>query len=90
MKKRLRRYCRSISLKIFGTVDRIKYPVRGQSGGDAGLTGRFIHSVGIEFEGKGFCELKPGESLEVQTPGGGGWEEVVERSSEAIFKEQRR
>lgn len=60
-------------LRIYGTVDRVHYPARGRMGGGDGKTGKFEHSEGIEFSGKGWCELLPGQQLTVLTPGGGGW-----------------
>jgi N-methylhydantoinase A/oxoprolinase/acetone carboxylase beta subunit/N-methylhydantoinase B/oxoprolinase/acetone carboxylase alpha subunit len=59
-------------LTIYGTVDRVKFPARGRRGGLDGATGRFTHSAGIPFHGKGSCRLLPGEVLTVETPGGGG------------------
>ena len=59
-------------LVIYGTVDRVHFPARGRSGGEAGAPGKFEHSAGTPFFGKGSCQLKPGERLTVYTPGGGG------------------
>jgi len=59
-------------LVIYGTVDRVRFPARGRAGGEAGAPGRFEHSAGMPFFGKGSCQLKPGERLTVYTPGGGG------------------
>ena len=60
-------------LTVYGTVDRVLYPARGRAGGEAGSPGRFEHSAGLEFFGKGKCTLSAGESLKVFTPGGGGF-----------------
>ncbi|MGI9319084.1 MAG: hydantoinase B/oxoprolinase family protein, partial [bacterium] len=68
-------------LTVYGTVDRVRFPARGKAGGEPGATGRFIHSSGIDFSGKGSCVLKPGETLTVLTPGGGGYGSKTERSS---------
>jgi N-methylhydantoinase A/oxoprolinase/acetone carboxylase beta subunit/N-methylhydantoinase B/oxoprolinase/acetone carboxylase alpha subunit len=59
-------------LVIYGTVDRVRFPARGRAGGEPGAPGRFDHSAGTPFFGKGSCQLKPGERLTVYTPGGGG------------------
>ncbi|MGB5706710.1 MAG: hydantoinase B/oxoprolinase family protein [Arenicellales bacterium] len=69
-------------LTVYGTVDRVQFPARGKAGGEAGATGRFIHSSGTEFKGKGSCLLKAGERLTVFTPGGGGYGPVAERSAQ--------
>ena len=69
-------------LTIYGTVDRVRYPARGRHGGQPGLTGKFVHSSGIDFHGKGSCELSPGETLTIYTPGGGGYGEVKNRSEQ--------
>lgn len=74
-------------LVIYGTVDRVRYPARGRDGGDAGACGRFEHSAGTPFFGKGSCTLKPGERLTVLTPGGGGQGSRLERDPEAVARD---
>jgi N-methylhydantoinase B len=69
-------------LTIYGTVDRVRFPARGRAGGESGATGFFVHSSGIDFSGKGSCALRPGESLTVLTPGGGGYGNKVERAAQ--------
>ena len=71
-------------LVVYGTVDRVHFPARGRAGGDSGAPGRFIHSSGIEFSGKGSCLLRPGETLTVLTPGGGGFGKLSDRDRKRI------
>ena len=71
-------------LVVYGTVDRVHHPARGRAGGECGAPGQFIHSSGVEFSGKGCCLLRPGETLTVLTPGGGGYGKSIDRDQQRI------
>jgi len=76
-------------LVVYGTVDRVRFPARGRAGGQAGACGRFEHSAGTAFFGKGSCTLKPGERLTVFTPGGGGHGPVASRDADHHARDLR-
>ena len=71
-------------LTVYGTVDRVAFPARGANNGQPGKTGKFVHSSGIEFSGKGCCLLLPGETLTIYTPGGGGFGDVDLRNENLL------
>ena len=75
-------------LRVYGTVDRVKFPARGRCGGQPGAPGRFELSNGRKFVGKGFCDLEAGESIMVHTPGGGGWGEESLRAENRVLEER--
>jgi 5-oxoprolinase (ATP-hydrolysing) len=75
-------------LVVYGTVDRVRFPARGRAGGEAGACGRFEHSAGTPFFGKGSCTLRPGERLTVFTPGGGGHGPVAAREAAATASDR--
>lgn len=76
-------------LVVYGTVDRVHFPARGRAGGQAGACGRFEHSAGTPFSGKGSCTLRPGERLTVFTPGGGGHGPLAARRPERHARDRR-
>jgi N-methylhydantoinase B len=47
-------------------------PPRGRAGGEDGQRGRNVLN-GDELDAKAAGELRPGDVLRVETPGGGGW-----------------
>ena len=48
------------------------YPARGSGGGLAGAAGRIRIDDGPDLPGKGEFRMEPGETMIVETPGGGG------------------
>lgn len=64
--------------------DRISHPARGRFGGRAGLPGSVHIKEGEEFPGKGRDLVPGGETLVLETPGGGGIGPVERRSKSAI------
>jgi N-methylhydantoinase B len=51
--------------------ERRRHPPRGRDGGDDGAVGRNLHN-GKPLPGKCEGELAPGDTLRIETPGGGG------------------
>ncbi len=53
-------------------AERRRHPPRGRGGGDDGATGVNLVN-GATLPGKAAGDLRPGDRLRVETPGGGGW-----------------
>jgi N-methylhydantoinase B len=51
--------------------ERRRHPPRGRNGGDNGAPGRNLHN-GALLAGKSEGDLAPGDTLRIETPGGGG------------------
>ena len=51
--------------------ERRRHPPRGRDGGEDGAPGRNLHN-GASLPGKSEGELAPGDTLRIETPGGGG------------------
>jgi N-methylhydantoinase B len=60
------------------TSERRERPPYGLGGGEAGMTGRntlIREGQSIPLAGKVTAGLRPGEAVQIETPGGGGWGE---------------
>ena len=71
-------------LLVNAMFDRIEFPARGREGGGTGAPGRVSVSSGRAFGSKGLQELRAGEILVLELPGGAGFGDPRERSREAI------
>jgi N-methylhydantoinase B len=69
---------------LAATFDRIHHPARGADGGKAGSGGRVRLRSGTELNGMGNQLVPAGDRLIVETPGGGGIGEPLQRSREAV------
>ena len=69
---------------VFLSVERMKYPAKGRSGGGDGAAGKISMQDGTVIPGKGEFRVNPGETMKVQTPGGGGIGLPTERHRDAI------
>ncbi|HEX7293338.1 MAG TPA: hydantoinase B/oxoprolinase family protein, partial [Solirubrobacterales bacterium] len=59
----------------FGLIaERRRHPPRGREGGADGAPGRDLLN-GEPLPGKADGELRPGDVLRIETPGGGGYDE---------------
>jgi N-methylhydantoinase B len=58
--------------RVSKMFDRIHHPARGRDGGGAGLAGRVYLKGGTMLRGKGTEIIPAGETLVLETPGGGG------------------
>lgn len=74
---------------VFLSVERIKNPAAGRSGGKPGAAGR-IRVSGRAEDIPGKCELRvePGERLIFDTPGGGGFGDPGRRAPEALARDR--
>jgi len=64
--------------------ERIRHPARGRRGGGDGAPGRVYIKGGEELRGKGQDLVPPGATLVMETPGGGGIGDAVQRDPRAI------
>lgn len=70
---------------LFLSVERIRNPAMGRSGGLPGAVGRVrIKGREGDMPGKGQLRMEPGETLIFETPGGGGYGNPAERSRDAL------
>ena len=69
---------------LAASFDRIKHPARGADGGKAGGGGRVRLQSGAELNGMGRQLVPAGDRLIVETPGGGGIGDPLQRSREAV------
>jgi len=75
-------------MNIYLSTERVKYPCFGVVGGQDGTSGA-VRVDGKEVFAKGKLVLNPGERLELELPGGGGWGNPKERSREHVESDLR-
>ena len=68
--------------------DRIRHPARGRRGGAEGAPGRVYIKGGVELRGKGQDVVPAGGTLVMETPGGGGSGNPVDRDPGAIARDE--
>jgi N-methylhydantoinase B len=76
-------------IALFAAVDRVRNPARGREGGGPGACGRISLASGAELAGKGEQVIPAGERLVFETPGGAGYGDPRERSSELVERDVR-
>jgi N-methylhydantoinase B len=69
---------------VSSIADRTAYPAPGLLGGRAGATGEVTLSDGTRLNAKALKDLKPGEVVRVNLPGGGGYGDPMRRDSEKV------
>jgi len=69
---------------VSSIADRTAYPAPGLLGGQAGATGEVTLCDGTRLNAKALKELKPGEVVHVNLPGGGGYGDPMRRDSERV------
>jgi N-methylhydantoinase B len=69
---------------VSSIADRTAYPAPGLLGGQAGATGEVTLCDGSRLNAKALKELKPGEVVHVNLPGGGGYGDPMRRDSERV------
>ena len=73
---------------VFLSVERIKHPARGRSGGASGQSGRIrVGHEGKEIPGKGEIRVPAGKTLVFETPGGGGFGNPLKRNRNSVMKD---
>ena len=65
-------------------ADRTEYPAPGLLGGKAGATGEVTLDDGTRLNAKALKDLKDGEVVHVNLPGGGGYGDPLKRDVEKV------
>ena len=78
---------------VFTTLaDRVKFPAPGLFGGGAGRGARYLllsKGKTVEIPSKGTMQVKPGDRIRIESPGGGGYGRVEERDPALILRDLR-
>ena len=69
---------------VSSIADRTAYPAPGLLGGESGATGEVRLSDGTRLNAKALKDLKPGETVHVNLPGGGGYGDPLKRDVEKV------
>ncbi len=72
---------------VFLSLERIKYPAFGADGGRPGAAGRVRIDAGPDLSGKGEFRMAPGQTMIVETPGGGGLGDPKARAPERVHRD---
>jgi N-methylhydantoinase B len=75
------------AVMVFLSMDRIRHPAQGRAGGLPGAPGRIHKKGGPDLPGRGEVRVAPGETLIVETPGGGGFGDPRERDRDAVRRD---
>jgi N-methylhydantoinase B len=70
-------------------TDRIRRPAPGLKGGIAGSPGAFAHADGTPLDGKRTVDVNPDEEIALDTPGGGGFGDPMQRDPQAVARDVR-
>lgn len=77
----------SAKLRLNAAFDRIKHPARGRFGGGPGAPGYLGIAGQGAVPGKGLVEIGPEDRLVIETPGGGGIGDPLERAPALIARD---
>jgi N-methylhydantoinase B len=69
---------------VSSIADRTVYPAPGLLGGQAGATGEVRLGDGTRLHAKALVELRPGDVVHVNLPGGGGYGDPFERDVDKV------
>jgi N-methylhydantoinase B len=69
---------------VSSIADRTVYPAPGLLGGQAGATGEVRLGDGTRLHAKALVELRPGDVVHVNLPGGGGYGDPFERDADKV------
>jgi N-methylhydantoinase B len=69
---------------VSSIADRTNYPAPGLLGGDQGATGEVTLDDGTRLNAKALKDLKDGEIVHVNLPGGGGYGDPLKRDPEKV------
>ncbi len=69
---------------VSSIADRTVYPAPGLLGGQPGATGEVFLGDGTRLHAKALVDLKPGDVVHINLPGGGGYGHPFERDAEKV------
>ncbi|MEO9175615.1 MAG: hydantoinase B/oxoprolinase family protein, partial [Gaiellales bacterium] len=72
---------------VSGLLDRTQHPAPGLAGGLAGATGAYRLAGGADLPIKRVVPLRPGDAVELQLPGGGGYGLPSARDPQAVLSD---
>ncbi len=75
-------------MHVYLSTERVKHPCFGVVGGSAGAPGA-VRCNGEAVFPKGKLTLQPGDRLELEPPGGGGWGNPLARPRELVESDLR-
>lgn len=75
------------AVMVFLSMDRLRHPAKGRAGGLSGAPGRIRKEGGPDLPGRGEVRVAPGETLIVETPGGGGFGDPRARDRDAVRRD---
>jgi N-methylhydantoinase B len=70
---------------VSSIADRTKYPAPGLLGGQAGAAGEVALGDGTQLHPKALADLKAGDVVHVNLPGGGGYGDPFERDVQRVL-----
>jgi N-methylhydantoinase B len=70
---------------VSSIADRTVYPAPGLLGGQAGATGEVFLGDGTRLHAKALVDLRPGDVVHINLPGGGGYGHPFERAAEKVL-----
>jgi N-methylhydantoinase B len=70
---------------VSSIADRTKYPAPGLLGGQAGAAGEVTLGDGTRLHAKALADLKTGDVVHVNLPGGGGYGDPLQRDAQRVL-----